>query len=107
MLLGTKEQLLGQDRRIILGIEHLLQNQLGSAIGIGDVEGKILPDRHGFGTAVNRGGGAEHKVLYLIFFHFFIFFKKTLDFFLESDIITMLLTGNNKKQHKTVQCGMV
>ena len=27
MLLGTKEQLLGQDRRIILGIEHLLQNQ--------------------------------------------------------------------------------
>lgn len=35
------------------------------------------------------------------------FFKKTLDFFLESDIITMLLTGNNKKQHKTVQCGMV
>ena len=43
----------------------------------------------------------------LQFFHFFIFFKKTLDFFLESDIITMLLTGNNKKQHKTVQCGMV
>lgn len=67
--------------------EHLLQNQLGSAIGIGDVEGKILPDRHGFGTAVNRGGGAEHKVLYLIFFHFFQQKEST------GEIIVVILQG--------------
>ena len=71
MLLGTKKQILGQDRRIILGIEHLLQNQdwvslLHVPYICQKLPGLSQPD---FGIAVQAAFGQQPGIIPVSYTH--------------------------------------
>ena len=75
-LVGADGVEVAQQRHVQRGVcgadvgQDALLEQLGGAVGIGGASGgEVLPNGHGGGVAVHRGGGGEHEVLHPVAAH--------------------------------------